>query len=68
MAIICALCTYLNSEIPGGGTSVSVAQVTALVQQNGGFQKKLVKEEEPDDDYLCKTSGHTSVQCNSDLV
>lgn len=52
----------LKDKTPGGGASMYVIHGTPMEQQNGGFQKKLVKEEDPDDDYLCKTPGHTSVQ------
>lgn len=34
-----------------------MVRVTSSEQQDGGFQNKLIKEEEPDDDYLCKTPG-----------
>lgn len=63
------LCSDLNDETSGGGASISVVHITPMEQQNAGFQKMLIKEEEPDDDdYLCKTPGHTRVQFILDLL
>lgn len=40
----------------GGGTSDSVGHISPEDQQNGEFQKKPIKEEEPEDEeYFCKT-------------
>lgn len=49
----------LNStyKISGEGT-LSVRRVIIVDEDNEVFQKKPIKEEEPeDDDYLCKTAG-----------
>lgn len=46
--------TNSNYEILGEGTQ-SVRQVVIMDEDNKVFQKKPIKEEEPeDDDYLCK--------------
>lgn len=48
----------LNSDdgILGGGTSSPVGLIITVDEQPGGFQKKPVKEEEPEnDEFLCMT-------------
>lgn len=52
--------TDLKDISPGGGTTICVVHATPVEHQNGGFQKELVKEEDPDDDYHCKTAGQVS--------
>lgn len=50
----------------GGGTLDSVGYTSPDDLQNGEFQKKLIKEEEPEDEKsFCKTKEHNRVQFGS---
>lgn len=53
----------------GGGTSDSVGHTSPEDQQNCDFQKKPMKEEEPEDEeYFCKTNEHSRVQSGANTA